>query len=859
MRADLILGKLIEMAGGPSERGYVLALTADGFLNLPAELSTASGTYAVVRPKSEIGLRHILWKADGAPVLALLDEPLARRLPPDLVRRAKGHRVHSVEAAEVLGLALGVPVVASDNSDVERLAMEHVDHIRALLGERTLPTVVDRDLLDELLLEVVLGKEVRKGRPGDLLAAWLRSPPDWSPSVLDLVRRQLPRMHGLEGQLLAWTTRDPKGPETMLVHGVLLATEEAELPQAAWGALWEAPKSLGLTLDTFRQTAAGLARQTLDALGTDAVPLLERAGSVANRVLTPGVIAKNRDLPLGLDNLCHAVAGQIAAGEAIEHGTIQAMQQHRFASARAAEIGVLEQMARLSRYLATPPLPEGTAVVGRVRAYQRGGAFADWAATRLRAALAKSVRYRKQAEAVQARYRTRRDEENRAFAGLFQKDYEGALHAPGCVPLHRIWTHPPIRPEGADIGPLFLVVLDGCSYPVFLQLLSEVAAEIQPLGLRVSREGEAHGIPALAPLPTVTSHARSAIFLGTIPKDPWLAETVWRDQKEAATDPARFKQNEALGQRSRRLFLKGDLADHGESLLAALKDASIDVVAVVLNAVDDQIGSSNTGAVVTVRAEEITSFLPSLREAFRAGRRVVWVADHGHTSFLGKEHRTGDGSTPRYRLLGATESAPEGFLEIDDHGLGGVAGRKAFAWKMGAYQGLPQVGFHGGCSLEEMVVPLAEIVQGGVGADEPGWWYGGNNTSAKSATAMPAAPPVPVVPAPAPVPPPKKPLQGQLFDRAPLFAGDLDRIGLPAPLRDKLDASEQAALVCVFLNQHARVSDIAEKLSRPRARVPGLMSKLITKLHAANFPCLRRTSLPDHEEQYTYVRQGTER
>lgn len=857
MRADQVLAKLIDLAGGPSERGYVLALSAEGFSDLPTEIKTPNGTYSVVKPRSEIGLRHLLWKAQGAPLLALLDEPLARRLPPDLVRRAKGHRVHAVEPAEVLSLALGVPVVASDNNDVERLAMEHVDHIRALLGERTLPTVVDRDLLDELLLEAVLGKEVRKARPGDLLARWLRSPPDWSASVLDLVRRQLPRMHGIEGQLLAWATREAKGPETLLLHGVILATEETELPQAAWGPLWEVPRALALTPETFRQSAAGLARQTLDALGVEAMPLLERAGTFAKKILTTSALARNRDLPLGLDNHLHAVAKRIASGDAVDHGTIQAMQQHRFAAARAAEIAVVEQMARLSRYLATPPLPEGASVLERARAYQRGGAFADWAATRLRAGLAKTLQYGKDAASVQTRVRARRDEENQAFAKLFQKDYEGALHAAGCVPLHRIWGHAPMRPDGADPGRVFLIVLDGCSYPVFLQLLSEVAAEVQPLGLRVNREGEAHGAPALAPLPTVTSHARSAIFLGSIPKDPWLAETVWRDQKEATNDPARFKQNEALKGRTRRLFLKGDLADHGESLVAALKDASIDVVAVVLNAVDDQIGSSNTGAAVTVRAEEIALFLPSMREALRSGRRVLWVADHGHTPFLGKELRSGDGSTPRYRLLGESEGVPEGFLEIDDHGLGGVPGRKAFAWKMGVYQGLPQVGFHGGCSLEEMVVPLAEIVPGGVAADEPSWWYGGAESHVEKAPVM-VTPPVVPAPPPSP-PPPKKPLQGQLFDRAPLFAGDLDRIGLPAALREKLDASEQAALVCVFLNQHARVSDVAEKLARPKGRVAGLMSKLITKLHAGGFPCLRRASLADHEEQYTYVPQGTEK
>jgi hypothetical protein len=37
------------------------------------------------------------------------------------------------------------------------------------------------------------------------------------------------------------------------------------------------------------------------------------------------------------------------------------------------------------------------------------------------------------------------------------------------------------------------------------------------------------------------------------------------------------------------------------------------------------------------------------------------------------------------------------------------------------------------------------------------------------------------------------------------------------------------------------------------------MSRLIDKLHDGGFPCLRRETLPDGEEQYVYVRQGTEK
>ena len=372
--------------------------------------------------------------------------------------------------------------------------------------------------------------------------------------------------------------------------------------------------------------------------------------------------------------------------------------------------------------------------------------------------------------------------------------------------------------------------------------------------------------PALALLPSITSHSRGAIFLGEIPENPWIAETVWRDTAEARTDPARFQQNTALGARSRKLFLKGDLADHGAALLATLQDPGVEVVAAVFNAVDDQIGSTNTGATVMVKANQIAGLIPSLTVALAAGRQVVIVADHGHTPFVSRDLRAGesprDAGSSRHRLLRGSDPVPDGFIEIGDDRLGGTPGRKAFAWKMGVYQGSPQVGFHGGCSLEEMVVPLAELIAGGVAADEPAWWFAGAEPIAPvrvdDATRPPAASPS-SEPKKAPPEPPRPKVQGNLFDREPLLAADLDRVGMPAALKARLDASEQAALACVFHNQHARVSDLAENLRRPRSRVPGLMSRLVTKLHEGGFPCLRRQTLPDGEEQYVYVRQGTEK
>src|SRR5262249_43109700 len=186
-----------------------------------------------------------------------------------------------------------------------------------------------------------------------------------------------------------------------------------------------------------------------------------------------------------------------------------------------------------------------------------------------------------------------------------------------------------------------------------------------PLGIKPDADGRVVGIPALSPLPTVTSHARGAIFLGELPNDPLVAETVFRDQDEAKTDKARFNQNAALGNRSRRLFLKADLADGGQALLTALEDDSLSVIGAVFNAVDDQIGSSNTGAILRLMPEDITAFKPALRVALKAGRKVLVTADHGHSPYVDKSLRTGAGRAPRYIALGKHDAVPEGFIEID--------------------------------------------------------------------------------------------------------------------------------------------------------------------------------------------------
>jgi hypothetical protein len=845
--AQILLRKLLEQAGGPAESGYVLVLDGEGLEDLPPQMPTPHGTYSVHRLASEIRLRHLLWKAHGAPVIAVIPSPLASRLPPDLFRRARNQRVHALAPNDVLEVILGVRVVGADAPYLQALALENVDKMSLALSRRTLPTVVDRRLLMELLVDVSVGEDVRAQAPAVLLASWVKNPPVWSENVRRLVVDALPTLHGDEGRLLAWAVGSDATRErlrALVVHGAVLTVDVDEIPKDAWGPLWAAAAEAPIEMDRriVRRTVSRLVEAALGLLGDAAGALLHEAEDIGRRKLTPSVLATSRVLPLAFHDRCFDLARRAAGGKAIGPDEIEWLRSHRAAAMGKAELLVLEAMGRLSRYLDEPAAPSG-AVAEQVRRYQRTGAFADLAALQLRRAMAGSGRYLAEAKQLLNRARERLDQDNQAFAKALAAGYEPALHHKDVVPLHRLWKRlvAPLWQEQPDAS-LYLVVLDGCSYPVFLDLLFELAQNAAyPMGIKPDAEGRVVGMPALSPLPTITSHARGAIFLGELPQDTLVAETVFRDQQEAKTDKARLNQNAALGDRKRELFLKGDLADGGQRLLETLRDPSVPVVAAVFNAVDDQIGSSNTGALVRIAPESIMGFRPSLETALRAGRRVLITADHGHSPFVDNSLRVAEGPTPRYLPLGAGAAAPPGFLEIDVGGLGGPPSRRAFAWKSGAYLGGQQVGFHGGCGLEEMVVPLAWIEPAGLQADEPSWWYGMGALPVVESVRRAPEPPTPT-----PLPTPRPQLD--LFDAGAKAAA----LPIPKDVLAKLSGEERAFLVLLKENGSLKTSEIAARMNKAPPRVNGMLVQLKKKLHAAGVELFTSETLPSGETLYRY-------
>jgi hypothetical protein len=249
---------------------------------------------------------------------------------------------------------------------------------------------------------------------------------------------------------------------------------------------------------------------------------------------------------------------------------------------------------------------------------------------------------------------------------------------------------------------------------------------------------------ALAPLPTVTCHARRALFAGEIPGNSALDDTE-SPAANASADTTAWGRNQSLGDLPHRLFLKGDLGADSAVLIAALADPSARLLAVVFNGVDDALASHETTPLPPWTWDGLgAGAISVLRTAVGSGWTVVVTADHGHTPFLdASRQQPGRGQPARFAT-----SPVEDAVRLDRGALPVPALWASTA--LGAFRGQQRRGFHGGAGLEEVVVPLAFLgpVSRGAGRPRaPVWWWSLESAEEEATEPIPTAPdPIPTGP-----------------------------------------------------------------------------------------------------------------
>ena len=669
---------------------------------LPGEVIATSGPWQLAAVEGDFALRVALTEAGGTRLLAFTSQDESA-FQEDLRERAVLRRTIVPQARHIFSALVGIESTALDE---DRYGQALRDIFAGGRREALLSAIKTRTWLHHVrdsdasavLCAAAFGFDDRyaEKKPGDLWATWLQVPPlataALAPLALELLRSRYP----LYARVLA-EGRD---------HDL-----RREFSRMADHTFSGDPVLSRLVYDT-ASILRERDRALLDDLLRESEAAYVAAGSpdLSESILANAAAAKTR-------SLLHAVrSGAPPTTEHIE-------ELGRFVYAEAAKRDALVRLARLARGLAVleaVPIPTTVRVFSDI--FRDDVAWLDRAARRVREIAVGDMAFAETQAALVERWYAIRDRWNASFAALLASRWSDLFAFPGKdAPLvvSDILKYE-IRPELAERRTL-LIVLDGCDVPTYLEICTAFeSANVTPTRFDV----------ALSAIPTVTSHARRAIFGGGIPNDK-----IGDDDRAAdalGDDKAFHGKNALLDGFSRKLFLKGELGDGGAKLVALLQDPghAPQLIAVVFNDVDDAIASKEHSVLPERTLERCTrAFREALVCALDSGWRVVLTADHGHTPYRQPDIKAAT-EHARFSLLKSEAAAPAG-ATVFEIGVG-MPYRVAALSQLGAHNGPQHVGYHGGVSLEEMLVPLAVYEKNGSHSEAvlaPSWWDDASTTA----------------------------------------------------------------------------------------------------------------------------------
>ncbi|MBN8431456.1 BREX-2 system phosphatase PglZ [Microbulbifer salipaludis] len=357
------------------------------------------------------------------------------------------------------------------------------------------------------------------------------------------------------------------------------------------------------------------------------------------------------------------------------------------------------QMAlRLTRWLAKSSRSPGTAAELMLD-YAAEGGFCDWARTEIWAGDAHDT-LNQVYQKLSAKVRQVRENQNQAFGQQLMSVARGDKLPSDIVPVERAIDE--LVVPLAENQPVLLLVLDGMSEAVYRQLGEDLShhnwLELQP-------EGQDSSSCLMAALPTVTQVSRCSLLSGG------LSEGSAADEKRAFSAHPALKKI-ASTKFPPQVFHKQDLSQPGSGSLhshirGVIAGKEHRVLAVVINAIDDQLSSSSQVA-VDWSFESIALLRQVMEAAREAGRIIIMTSDHGHvldhdSVFQQSAEENGE----RYQPAGK-ESEPSD-LEVKVVGDRVITDNNVviLPWSERLrYVRKKNHGYHGGGSLQEVVIPL---------------------------------------------------------------------------------------------------------------------------------------------------------
>lgn len=394
------------------------------------------------------------------------------------------------------------------------------------------------------------------------------------------------------------------------------------------------------------------------------------------------------------------------------------VRDHRRCDPTAPEfVGALNAV-RLLRWLATDPAPPTTVADG-VASHMAVTAWVDRAASALYTSATDNPALSEAYQRLYTRVRERRARIDEAFARRVAAWTEVSSHTDELLLAENLLKRIAV-PVAKQQAPL-IILLDGMSAEVAVQLGEDIAASGQFIEVARSDRGREG---ALATLPSITTCSRASLLCGTLTTG---------GQSDERAGFAAFWRKAAAGARPSALFYQRELATGPGDRLPADVEAAIDdteqVVAVVLNIVDDSLATGRESDIATWRVHRIGKLRTLLDTAHRAHRPVILVSDHGHVWDRDENRKTSDGEAARYR----TGTPHDGeILVTGDRVLAG-GGSIVVPWDERIRYTSRRAGYHGGISTAEMVIPVLVFLPGKEllpdrwetlrpTQHEPAWW-----------------------------------------------------------------------------------------------------------------------------------------
>jgi hypothetical protein len=363
----------------------------------------------------------------------------------------------------------------------------------------------------------------------------------------------------------------------------------------------------------------------------------------------------------------------------------------------------LQMGLRLVLWLRAKNLPTPTATLSQlISYYSTEGGFIDWARTSV-VESDPSPQIKDALRSIIQNVEVRWSVFQQQFAERLQQWSSQGADLKDVLRIEEVlWT---VVSPVARQHPALLIVLDGMSQAVFRELVSDLMRRNW-----VELAAPTAGTPraALTVIPSVTEFSRRALLSGQLP-----LPTQGTEKSDFAGSDRLFEQ--VGGQVRPQLFLKGDLLDAGRmglssALMQAIANSRCRLVGVVVNAVDDSLGSADQTC-YSWGLDQVAPLHELMRMASESGRVVILTSDHGHVLDEGSQvvrqplPETGD----RYRLPGGSLS--EGEMEFRGSRVCATIGSEsviALAALRRRYQGKRR-GYHGGVCPAEMVVPCVVL------------------------------------------------------------------------------------------------------------------------------------------------------